>query len=95
MMFDVELLRQAINHYGPDSQMNVAVEECSELQKEICKHFRGFNNVDHLAEEVADVAIMLQQLILIFNIGDDVSTYVRRKQARLRDRIAADEASKH
>ena len=93
-MFDIELLRQAIDHYGAESQMNVAIEECSELQKEICKHFRGFNNADHLAEEVADVAIMLQQLILIFTMGDEVSTYVRRKQARLRDRIAA-EASKH
>lgn len=95
MMFDVELLREAINHYGPDAQMNVAVEECSELQKEICKHFRGCDNRDHLAEEVADVAIMLQQLILIFGMGDEVSTYVRRKQARLRDRMEADRASKH
>lgn len=94
-MFDIELLRRAINHYGAEAQMNVAIEECSELQKEICKHFRGLDNADHLAEEVADVAIMLQQLILIFNMGDSVSTYVRRKQARLRDRIEQDKAFKH
>lgn len=41
--------------YGDRAQMIVALEELSELQKEICKILRGGENISHLAEEIADV----------------------------------------
>ena len=43
----------------------MAFEEMSELQKEMCKRFRGEKNDDHIAEEIADVEIMLDQLNLM------------------------------
>ena len=52
----------ALIHYGEAVQLAVALEELSECQKEICKFLRGFGNTGHLAEEVADAMIMLEQV---------------------------------
>ena len=51
-------------------QLYVAIEELSELQKELCKAMRAekFNNENEIIEEIADVSIMLEQLICYFNI---------------------------
>ena len=56
-----DVLREAIDTYGADMQLNVAVEEFSELTKEICKYKRGEDNIDRITEEMADCYIMLQQ----------------------------------
>lgn len=61
-------LKRAIDQYGPDMQHIVAIEELSELQKEITKSLRGDGNRDHLIEEIVDVKIMLEQLVYIHNI---------------------------
>lgn len=61
-------LEKAIEVYGKDMQLNVAIEEFSELIKEICKHKRGEDNLDNIIEEMADCYIMLQQMEIIFNI---------------------------
>lgn len=61
-------LEKAIGQYGSDMQHIVAIEELSELQKEITKTLRGYENRDHLIEEIVDVKIMLEQLILMHNI---------------------------
>ena len=74
---------EAIAKFGIDSQLNVAVEEMSELTKEICKNNRGFKNVNHIAEEIADVEIMLEQLKLIFDCEEAVEDWKDKKIARL------------
>ena len=38
MKNDRAVLKQAIETYGAEAQLNVAIEEFSELTKEICKH---------------------------------------------------------
>ena len=66
--YDDETLFQAIQKFGFDKQALVAVEELSELQKEILKSVnRRQNNRDHLKEELVDVLIMLRQLVLIYD----------------------------
>lgn len=45
--------------------MKMLLEEMAELQKEICKAWRGKDNEVEIAEEVADVEIMLEQIKLI------------------------------
>ena len=81
-----ELLSRAIAHYGMCSQMIVAVEELSELQKELCKNLRNENNVDH----IADVKIMLEQLEIVFGCTDSVRHWRNFKLQRLADRIRND-----
>ena len=61
-------LEKAIETYGKDMQLTVAVEELSELIKEICKNKRGADNREAIIEEMADCYIMLKQLEIIFDI---------------------------
>lgn len=71
-MADIDTYIEAIKTFGALPQMVVAIEECSELQKEITKIIRKKGNLTNLAEEIADVEIMLEQLKLIFTIHDKV-----------------------
>lgn len=78
---------EAITTFGAEAQMVVALEEMSELQKEICKVLRGGGNVMHLAEEVADATIMLEQLRQVLGINDEVCQFMDQKVLRLQHRI--------
>lgn len=78
---------KALLHYGKEGQLVVALEELSECQKEICKVMRGDGNLEHLAEEIADATIMLEQVRLIFDLNEMVSREVDRKIQRLDDRL--------
>lgn len=84
-------LERAIEHYGKDMQLNVAIEEFSELIKEICKYKRGEDNLDNIIEEMADCQIMLAQLRIIFDIKD-LQPQILEKLERLEKRL--DERSK-
>ena len=80
----------ALVRYGEKNQMVVACEELSECQKEICKILRGKGNLIHLAEEIADATIMLEQLQFIFGVGDLVSQKMDEKVQRLDERLRKD-----
>lgn len=73
--------------FGERNQLIVAVEELSECQKEICKILRGGEDYRHLAEEVADATIMLEQIRLMFNINDCVCNFMDEKIKRLDERM--------
>ena len=73
--------------FGTAHQLIVAVEEMSEIQKEICKALRGEVNLPNLAEEVADATIMLEQIRLLFDINDEVGGIMDAKVERLRQNI--------
>ena len=79
----------ALDVFGGDTQLIVAVEELSECQKEICKVLRGDGDLEHLAEEVADATIMLEQVRFIFDINDSVCEQMDAKIERLKERIEA------
>lgn len=82
----------ALRKWGIDSQVMMAVEEMSELTKEICKIFRGKGTLDDLADEIADVLITLEQLKLIYKIGDMVDDHIDAKIHRLQERLGMLEA---
>lgn len=83
----VQTYTNALIHYGEENQLTVALEELSECQKEICKFLRGYGNAGHLAEEVADAMIMLEQVINIFGIDEMVAQEMDRKIERLDNRL--------
>lgn len=83
----VQTYNNALISYGLSAQLVVAIEELSECQKEICKVLRGSINIDHLAEEIADATIMLEQLRIFFGINDLVCQKMDEKVARLDDRL--------
>jgi hypothetical protein len=79
---------QAIETYGVRAQKLMAIEEMSELTKEICKDFRGKLDREHLIEEMADVLIMLDQMLLLYKIsGEEVGLMRIKKVERLKERL--------
>ena len=83
-VFDKEIFEQAMDIYGVDMQLNIAVEEFSELTKEICKYKRGSNNISNIIEEMADCYIMLYQLGIMFDIKErDLNIAISNKTLRL------------
>lgn len=90
---ETKILNDALKVYGARAQTVVAIEELSELQKELCKAFRGSLNFDHLAEEIADVEIMLDQMKTALALHEDVKSIRKYKIARLEARIAKEENS--
>lgn len=86
----VQTYTNALLRYGEANQLVVALEELSECQKEICKVMRGESNLNHLAEEIADATIMLEQVRLIFSVNDLVCEYMDKKVQRLDDNLRRD-----
>lgn len=66
----IKTLNQAIQTYGKNSQVDKAIEEMSELTKELLKERQNKGSAEHIMEELADVIIMMYQLMMIFNIAD-------------------------
>lgn len=84
---ETEVLRRALYTYGSFLQIAVMMEEMSELQKELCKYLRGKYSLANIAEEIADVEIMLEQMKMLFCCEDDVRDVRRRKVERLKERL--------
>lgn len=63
----LEILQANIDHHGAPMEVDVAIEEMSELIKELVKNRRGRQNIPQIAEEIAHVELMLAQLKMIFN----------------------------
>ena len=85
-----EVLQRALDTYGSAPQIAMVFEEMSELQKELCKYLRGRGSSEHIAEEIADVEIMLDQMKMLFCCADDVRNERRRKVERLKERLGGD-----
>ena len=82
---DIKLL---LENQSVDVNKMIAVEELSELQKEICKDLRGFDRREEIKEEMADVYICLQLLKEIYNFSDeDLEKMYERKMRRNIERI--------
>lgn len=82
-------LRKAIETYGVEGQEDVAIEEMSELTKAIIKNRRygTLQTENNLLEEMADVCIMLMQLMIIHGFDNDI---VAQKIARLKKRLESE-----
>ena len=79
----VKTYTNALIAYGDRKQMVKCLEELAECQQAICKIILGGENFDHLAEEIADATITLEQMRLLFNINDKVCEYMDYKVQRL------------
>lgn len=86
---DNDTLRGALDTYGADAQTLMLFEEMAELQKELCKHARGRDNREAIAEEIADVQIMLAQMTMLHDCAVLVDEYIAIKLDRLRKRLEA------
>ncbi|MDT8441459.1 MAG: antitoxin [Desulfuromonadales bacterium] len=61
-----DIYRQTIARWGEDAQHDQAIEECAELIT-VLKHYRRDRvDADAVVDELADVFLMLGQLIFMF-----------------------------
>ena len=77
------ILRGAISHYGCGNQINKAIEEMSELIRALSR----MDSQANIAEEMADVRIMLAQLEIMFGNRAEVRAWELRKLQRLSERV--------
>lgn len=100
---ELKILQAVINRYGEENQLDMAIEEMSELTKAICKYKRAVKERERdiccstaknvifakndIMEEIADVLIMLEQLMMIFDCKQVVSAIASEKIRRLKERI--------
>ena len=82
-----DLYQLVMDKHGVDAQLTVVIEELSELAKEVCKIKRNIGNLDHLAEEIADVEIMCEQLRYIYDLDFAVEAWKKAKLLRLAERL--------
>lgn len=82
-----DILQKNIDLHGPSMEVDVAIEEMSELTKELVKHRRGRKNLLNIAEEIADVEIMLEQLKMIFKCHGLVAEQLDAKVEHIRDEL--------
>lgn len=81
----------ALSRYGAQAQITMVFEEMAELQEALCRHLRGRVIMpEHIAEELADVGIMLDQMAILFELEDEVAQQRAYKVRRLRERIGDD-----
>ncbi len=81
-----QLLMRALKRYGVDNQLMLMQEELAEAITAI-SHFRRKreNGMSEVAEELADVSIVLDQLKYVF--GEDIERWRQKKLKKLRLRL--------
>ena len=86
-MIDDERIKTIADHYGIENQMRQLAEECSELAVE-ANHSARKGTTVKIIEEIADVAIMMQQVIYLAKIDKcDIEDCINYKLERQMKRI--------
>lgn len=93
------------DHFGLEVQLQQLVEEMSELTQAICKHKRKngegqplsdmvtYRHVEeNLIEELADVKLVLDQVIFLLAVDEDVQEIMKQKIERTLERIGEQNA---
>lgn len=92
-----DVIRTIVGYYGADAQSMQTCEECAELIQAVSKLSRSDTNtkfverIKNLTEEIADVRIMMSQLMQLYGIPEtEIATLVERKLQRQLERIKAE-----
>ena len=89
-----EDLTKIISHYGVNAQQRKLAEEVFELQEAITAYENDYeglnmgNDTNHIAEEIADVMVLLNQFKAYYNIPNEtILVFMRGKVNRQLERI--------
>ena len=89
----MDILEKAVEKYG-EKQLDQAQEELAELIVAISKYKRNENKftISNVIEEIADVRIMLKQVMMLLDIEEfEVKSEEIYKLNRLKKRMLKDE----
>lgn len=96
-----EAIKKIADTYGYDAQSRQLIEEMAELMVAVNKYHRALElydieyesafldiRKDDIAEEIADVTIMLEQIKYLLNVSDtDINEIIEQKLNRQLERI--------
>lgn len=86
--------RAILKHYGITEQVSKLKEECRELIEASDGYINGTDSKAHFLEEIADVLVMIEQMIMHFNAQDKVDEIKRFKVKRQLGRMEREENDK-
>ena len=71
-----ELYKLAIVEWGESAQIGVFIEEIGEVLQAISKYNRNptMNRLENIIEELVDLEIMLEQMKVVFDVGEKFET---------------------
>lgn len=82
------------SHYGVNAQSMQTCEECAELIQAVSKLTRGVTEIRilSLVEEIADVRIMMSQMMQFYGIPEtEITLLVEKKLERQLERIKGEQ----
>lgn len=86
------LAQRAIKQWGVDAQIDQAIEECSELVTILARRNRKRFNSDDVLEEMADVYIMLHELLILYDYtNQDLDKMIIKKLAKMEEKLNKNE----
>lgn len=83
-------LKEIADHYGVAKQNIKCIEEMAELTQVLSKIYNNpfcGEMYEYIAQEIADVSIMLKQLIYLYRCKGEVNEIMHQKIARQLERI--------
>ncbi len=81
-----DIYKETIEKWGVMSQIGMANEEMGELITSLNQYFRNRVDEEAVAEEIADVILMMQEMAYIFG-RDKVIKWYNIKKQRVVDRL--------
>ena len=85
---DEEKVKRIADYYGWNNQLKQLAEECCELSVESLHYIKEGRGIERISEEMADVLIMIQQIIYLIGHGyGDIEKYAEFKLDRQLSRI--------
>lgn len=83
----INICKRAVETYGKTHQIVICAEELAGLIKELSKNVQDHENLPQIAEKVANVEIMLEQIKIIFDLHKAVSAARLNKLRRLQSML--------
>jgi NTP pyrophosphatase (non-canonical NTP hydrolase) len=74
---------KACEEFGSKPQIIKAIEEMAELSKELAKELNDNGNEDNIREEIADVLIMMEQMVFLFDVKNEIAKWRENKLFKL------------
>lgn len=86
----INKIKNILFHYGAEHQKHKCIEELQELRDAVALEILNLDTREHIIEEYADVAIMLEQLKIMYHITDDeivniIDFKLNRQLKRIKD----------
>lgn len=95
-------IKEIADKYGMFAQIGQTTEECAELIQSLNKYKRVLHvgqatniseteAIDNICEEIADVSIMIEQMIYLFGVEDTVQEIYEKKLERTYERMESED----